>query len=106
MMLAQTTEPISGTWAAAAVLVPIVCVQVGRLFSDYRKDKRDAALDAQKAEYLKSIADSNQSILIAQGGVKNALEAYHTISTERHKNLLDALERLPCTGDKQTRKDK
>lgn len=97
MILAQATiAEGTGMWVGVGTLFTIVCVQVGKLLSDARKDKRDAELDKQKTEYLKSIATTNQAALTAQREVKVALDARHELDSERHHTLLGAINNLPC----------
>ncbi len=100
MILAQAAENTAGTWGAAGAFSALILVHVGKLLSDARKDKRDARLDQQKADYLKSISETNQQALTAQKETKAALDAHFVLGSERHQTLLAAVNRIPCASDK------
>jgi hypothetical protein len=91
-LLAQVQESTSaGTWGAFGAIVTMILVQVGKMLSDWRKDKRDLFLDIQKASFLERIAKSNEDALRAQLEVKVTLQHQAHLDDQRHKDLLVAL---------------
>jgi hypothetical protein len=86
-----STEIISGPWAAAGAFAVLVATQMGKLLSDWRKDKRDAENDKAKRDALLSIAKTNQELLVKQTEMQATMVGQNTIQAERHTALVGAL---------------
>jgi pyruvate/2-oxoglutarate dehydrogenase complex dihydrolipoamide dehydrogenase (E3) component len=93
-MIAQATADGISFWGSLGALITIIFVQVGKILSDARKDKRDLLNDTIKRDALLSIRDSNERSVIAQTEVKMTLEKSHEIDKIRHDTLLAAINQL------------
>jgi len=92
MLLAQTTENIlNNPWTQFGGFITILGTVIGKLWNDFRKDKRDLALDANKQRVLERIADSNDRIHSAQIEVKATLESSQIVTKVYHETLLMAV---------------
>ena len=109
----EPSTDASAVWAAAGAFVSMLLVQIGKLVTDARKDKRllmaevarearESAGETAKQKSLERIADANERALALQGQVavhvaevKGALIGSDKMAVLRHEEMLAAL-RAKC----------
>ena len=112
-MLADDIDNAAATWAAATAFVSMMLLQIGKMVTEARKDKRlllaelarearETAGETAKQKSLERIADANERALELQGQVavhvaevKGALVGSDKLAALRHEELLTAL-RVRC----------
>ncbi len=72
----------------------MIFTQLGKMMSDFFKNKRELESDKLKQEYLKRIADSNEAAFRAQLEVKTTLVVANALDKMRHDTLLKAIESM------------
>jgi hypothetical protein len=98
MMLAQDPPPsataVVAIITAISTMLLMILTQAGKMWSDYRKDKRDQIDESHKQEYLRRIADSNEAQWKNLSDLNTHLTVRQRLDDDRHTANVQTMQTI------------